>query len=67
MAMEPVSNFIFTEQFAQKRDSDTWQRAMEEILKALPVDVIQVVSDEARALLKYCRDYLEAHHSPDSI
>jgi hypothetical protein len=65
VGMEPVSNFILTEQFAQKRDSDTWQQAMEGILKALPVDVIQVVSDEAKALLKYCRDHLGAHHSPD--
>ena len=38
---------------------------MKEVLDALPVEVIQVVSDEAKALIKYCRDCLEAHHSPD--
>ena len=65
VGMEPVSNFILTEQFAHKRDSETWQRAMQETLDALPVNIIQIVSDEARALLKYCRDHLGVHHSPD--
>ena len=65
VGIEPVSNFILTELFAQKRDSATWEQAMKEVLDALPVEVIQVVSDEAKALIKYCRDCLEAHHSPD--
>jgi len=65
VGMEPVSNFILTEQFAQKRDSETWEQAMQGVLSALPVNVFQVVSDEARALIKYCRDHLGAHHSPD--
>jgi len=65
VGMEPVSNFILTEQFAQKRDSETWEQAMQGVLSALPVNVVQVVSDEARALIKYCRDHLGAHHSPD--
>ena len=34
-------------------------------LSGLPMTVIQVVSDEAKALLKYTRDILQAHHSPD--
>lgn len=65
VGIEPVSNFILAEQFAQKRDTDTWQAAMQDTLNALPVNIIQVVSDEARALLKYTREHLEAHHSPD--
>jgi hypothetical protein len=65
VGIEPVSNFILAEQFADKRDSDTWKEAMQTTLDKLPVNVIQVVSDEARALLKYCRDHLGAHHSPD--
>ena len=52
VGIEPVSNFILTELFAQKRDSATWEQAMKEVLDALPVEVIQVVSDEAKALIK---------------
>ena len=65
VGMEPVSNFILTEKFAQKRDSETWEQAMQGVLSTLPVNVVQVVSDEARALIKYCRDHLGAHHSSD--
>jgi hypothetical protein len=43
----------------------TWYEAMKDPLSRLPMTVIQVVSDEAKALLKYTRDILQAHHSPD--
>jgi len=65
VGIETDSNFILLEQFADKRDCDTWQQAMGKRLSALPVKVIQVVSDEAKALIKYTREILGAHHSPD--
>ena len=65
VGIDVESNFILLEQFADKRDCDTWHEAMKDRLSALPITVIQVVSDEARALLKYTRDRLQAHHSPD--
>ena len=65
VGMEVESNFILLEQFADKRDCETWHEAMKDRLSALPMTVIQVVSDEAKALLKYTRDILQAHHSPD--
>ena len=65
VGMEVESNFILLEQFADKRDCETWHEAMKGRLSALPMTVIQVVSDEAKALLKYTRDVLQAHHSPD--
>ena len=65
VGIEVESNFILLEQFAEKRDHETWRQAMKSCFSALPIDVIQVVSDEARALVKYTRDTLKAHHSPD--
>lgn len=65
VGIDASSNFILTEEFADKRDSATWQQAMSGKLKPLPVTVVQVVSDEAKALLKYCQDHLKANHSPD--
>ena len=63
VGIEPVSNFTIAEKFANKRDIETWQEAMQSTLDDLPVNVVQVVSDEARALLKYSRDHLGAHQS----
>lgn len=65
VAIEPVSNFILLEQMAAKRDAATWAEAMEPRLQALPVNVIQVTSDEAKPLLKYAAQHRGAHHSPD--
>jgi len=65
VGIEVESNYILVEQFADKRDCDTWEQAMEKRLSALPINVIQVVSDEAKALTKYTREVLGAHHSPD--
>ncbi len=65
VGIEVESNFILLEQFAEKRDCETWHGAMKDSLSALPITVIQVVSDEAKALVKYTRDRLQAHHSPD--
>ncbi len=65
VGIEIESNYILLEKFADKRDCETWNQAMSNQLAALPVQVIQVVSDEAKALVKYTRDCLDAHHSPD--
>jgi hypothetical protein len=65
VAMEPVSNFILLEEMAPKRDTATWAKAMVNRLANLPVTVIQVTSDEAKALIKYTEQNLGAHHSPD--
>ena len=65
VGIEVESNFILLERFASKRDCETWHEAMKNPLSGLPLTIIQVVSDEAKALLKYTRDILQAHHSPD--
>lgn len=65
VAIEPVSNFILLEQYAEDRTADTWTEALAEATKGLAVDVIQSTSDEGRGLLHHVKKDLGIHHSPD--
>jgi hypothetical protein len=65
VAIEPVSNFILVECYAQRRDADTWQQAIREGTKDMPVQVVQLTSDQARGLLCCASKGLEVAHSPD--
>jgi len=65
VAIEPVSGFIIVEGYADNRGSETWTRVVNQGLNGLPVEVIQVVSDEARALISHATNGLSVHHSPD--
>ena len=65
VAIEPVSNFILVEAYAERRDAATWNATLKEGLQGLPVRVIQSTSDEGKGLLAHVRDGLGAHHSPD--
>ena len=63
--IEPVSDFIMAEKYAQHRDAETWNQTIKQALDGLPVEVIQSTSDEAKGILAHVRDGLGAHHSPD--
>ncbi len=66
VAIEPVSNMIIVEQFAEHRDAVTWNNAVDGGLAGLPVKIIQATSDEAKGLLLHAKTGLGgAHHSPD--
>ena len=65
VGIEPVSNFILVEQYADDRGARSWDAAMARGLSGLPVEVFQSTSDEASALLRHARKTLGAHHSPD--
>lgn len=65
VTMEPVSRFILAEQYADNRESATWNRVVDKALGDLPVEVIQVVSDESRALINHATQGLKVHHSSD--
>jgi hypothetical protein len=65
VAIEPTSNFILVEACCQRRDADTWNRQVARATQGLPVEVVQVTSDEAKGLLAHAKDGLGAHHSPD--
>lgn len=65
VAIEPVSNFIAVECYRDRRDADTWKEAIREGTAGLPVEVIQLTSDMARALVCCAEQGLQAAHSPD--
>jgi hypothetical protein len=65
VAIEPVSNFILVECYAQRRDADTWQRAIREGIAGMPVQVVQLTSDQATGLLCCAEKGLQVAHSPD--
>ena len=65
VGLEPVSNFMVLEQYAEDRSAATWTQALQAALTGLAVEVIQGTSDEAKALRRHVETDLEAHHSPD--
>ena len=65
VAIEPVSNFILVEKYAMDRKTKTWNEAVRDALDNLPVEVIQVSSDEGRSLISHALKGLKVHHSPD--
>jgi hypothetical protein len=65
VGIEPVSNFIVLEQYAQGRSAADWDQALEQALSGLSVTVAQVSSDQAKGLCHHITRSLGAHQSPD--
>lgn len=65
VAIEPVSNFILLEQYADDRKAKTWTKALGAATEGLPIEIIQSTSDEGRGLLRHVKKDLGVHHSPD--
>ncbi len=65
VAIEPVSNFIVLEKYAENRQAKTWNKAIEEATTDLSVEIIQSTSDEGRGVVKHVEQGLGVHHSPD--
>lgn len=65
VGMEPVSNFIFLEEYQPHRDADTWNHCLDEKLAHVPITICQLVSDQAQTLIHCAEVHLGAHHSPD--
>lgn len=65
VAIEPVSNFILLEKYADSRKASEWTKVMEEATHGLPVRIVQSTSDEGKGILHHVKTDLGAHHSPD--
>lgn len=65
VAIEPVSNFILLEKYADSRTAQEWTQAMTTAMAGLPLEIIQSTTDEGRGLLHHVKEELGAHHSPD--
>jgi len=62
VAIEPVSNFILLEKYADNRKADTWTTAMAEATAGLAVEIVQSTSDEGRGLLHHVKEDLGIQH-----
>ena len=65
VGLEPVAGFLLLECYRDRRDADTWEGAIDQATAGLPVTVIQMTSDQARALLCCAEKGLRAAHCPD--
>jgi hypothetical protein len=53
VAIEPVSNYILLEQYADDRQAKTWTGALAQATAGLRVEIIQSTSDEGKGLLRH--------------
>ena len=67
VAIEPVSNFILLEKYAQNRTADAWNTALKDAIGEMPIEVIQSTSDEAKGICHHVKEDLGVHHSPDLL
>ena len=65
VAIEPVSNYIVLEKYAENRQANTWDQAMTEALDGKPLEIVQSTSDEGRGIVRHVQNGLGAHHAPD--
>jgi hypothetical protein len=65
VAIEPASNFILLERYAENREARTWTGAMNEALADLAVDVTMVATDEGRGLVAHVKRGLGVLSAPD--
>jgi uncharacterized protein DUF6399 len=65
VAIEPVSNYILLEKYAEDRQAETWNEAMSEAVKDKPVEIVQSTSDEGRGIISHVKKGMGAHHAPD--
>lgn len=64
VAIEPVSGFVVVEEYAERRDAETWNTVMHAATRDLKVVVVQSTADEGQALARHAQA-LGAQHSPD--
>ena len=53
VAIEPASNFILLEKYAQSRTADEWNSALKDAIGEMPIEVIQSPSDEAKGICRH--------------
>ena len=63
--MDLVSGYLLFEEVAEDRTYDTWHALVEARLEALGTEVLYIVSDRAKALIKLAETGLECRSVPD--
>jgi hypothetical protein len=65
VGLEPVANFILLECYHDRRDAKTWNEAIAAGTRGMPVEVAQLLSDRAKALICCAEQGLHAAWRPD--
>jgi hypothetical protein len=65
VGLDPVSGFLLVECYRDRRDADTWAEAIKEGTHGMHIQIVQLTSDLARALVCCAEKRLEVAHSPD--
>lgn len=65
VGIEPCSNFILVEAYADRRDGVTWAGAIQAGVAGLPVHVVALTSDQASGLIRCAEEELKVVHQPE--
>jgi hypothetical protein len=65
VAIEPVSNYILLERYSDSYDAVTWKHFLDQALSHLNVEIVQLTSDQGKALVKLAGSELGVPLSPD--
>jgi len=65
VSIEPDSNFLLLEKYAESRKASEWTKSMEEATEGLKVTIVQSTSDEGKGIVHHVKKDLGAHHAPD--
>lgn len=65
VSIEPDSNFLLLEKYAESRKASEWTKSMEDATQGLKVTIVQSTSDEGKGIVHHVKKDLGAHHGPD--
>ncbi len=67
VGIEPDSNFILVQEYAEKRDAETWAAVMREATADLSVDIVVGAADEGAGLARWIEQLLGIQKAPDVL
>ncbi len=65
VAIDALSGFLLVERFAERRDGASWDQAVADGLRGLPVEVVGVTSDLAKGIVRHVQTGLGLAQTPD--
>jgi hypothetical protein len=65
VGIEPVSNFIFLEQYSEKRDAESWYKCITASTSDLKVKIVQIVGDQASGIISAAKNMFSSHYATD--
>ena len=65
VGVEPVSNFIFVEQYSDKRDAESWYNCITSNSADLKVKIVQIIGDQASGIISVAKNMFSSHYATD--